>query len=221
MKLWQRLVCAVGAVAFGLHFLMTALYLTPNNPTKPAMNQVTGYVARFFPQNWNFFAPSPIRTNNSVLVQCLERKTDLPKDDAWVDIIEPLWKGHQNARISAYDRLSRTISNPVRNYISAPKDLAPLNELCLLGDKNACERRDKAQKAYREEAVANLVRPVSGYCADLAATTDRSPYPFAAIRIRIAEPPAWAKRFSAPKVTDIKVGTLATVPIRAPHMYRF
>jgi hypothetical protein len=220
MKQWQKFFVGVLAMLFGFHFFATVLYLLPEHPLRRPLAGLTTHVVRFFPQNWNFFAPTPLRTNNSVLVQCLNTKSEKPLPTAWVDISKPLWEAHQNARISAYDRLSRTISDPVRNYISQPKSLINIHKRCLAKEKSACETHERIMTRVRKAALEQLDRPVSGYCADLARQQARQPYAFAAVRLRITEPPDWQHRRELRKESDVEIGTRPTVRVVAPNIYR-
>jgi hypothetical protein len=221
VKFLRNVVIVLTATWFVFHFSATALYNMPANPLQTRLSPIyRGYMRHFFPQVWTLFAPNPIQSNQSLLLQCLDL-LQKPLDQAWVDVLRPLWLHHEEHRLSAYDRLSRTFSNPMRDYLQGPYRSKKDSEQCLIGDKSACERFNKNVKKRREIALANLVRPASAYCADLAASQGRARYPRVAIRLRTVTPPSWEKRYTGKSVTaDHEIGIQNTVDIQPIGLFQ-
>jgi hypothetical protein len=127
---------------FLAHFALTALYVSPTNPLKLRYNIFLGQTTgRFFQQNWSLFAPSPVTSNQRMLVRCLSLKeatSDSLPSDGWYDITTPLITRHQQNRFSAYDRLNRTQANALRDYYTGGAVLLPWFDACRKGSRDAC-----------------------------------------------------------------------------------
>src|SRR5262249_50003569 len=93
----------LGSLAlFFRHFLLTIIYVSPINPIKIAfMPIVYSTIGVYFGQNWSFFAPNPVATNNSFLVRPISRQEmarinpDAMPDDNWYNLTSPLWERFQ------------------------------------------------------------------------------------------------------------------------------
>lgn len=221
MKWLRYTAMALTSVWFVFHFFCTAVYNMPTNPLQTRFYPVyIDYMSSFFPQVWTLFAPNPIQNNASLLLQCLE-PGQKPSDNAWVDVIRPLWLQHEQHRISAYDRLSRTFSNPMRDYLQGPYEAKVDIDLCQTGDKKACGRFKENAKKRRKIALKSIMRPASAYCADVAKSLGLNSYPNIAIRIRTSTPPAWAQRFTGKTVTsDMELGIQKTIPVQPVGLFR-
>jgi Family of unknown function (DUF5819) len=221
MKWLRYTIMALTSVWFVFHFFCTAVYNMPTNPLQTRFYPVyIDYMNSFFPQVWTLFAPNPIQSNSSLLLQCL-KPGQKPSDNAWVDVIRPLWLQHEQHRFSAYDRLSRTFSNPMRDYIQGPYEAKGDMDLCQTGDKKACGRFENNAKKRRKIALKSIMRPVSAYCTDVAKSQGREPYQRVAVRIRTSTPPAWAQRFTGKTITsDTELGIQKTLKVQPIGLFR-
>jgi Family of unknown function (DUF5819) len=203
-----------------VHFLFTAVYVTPQNPLKAMTSPVVlPYMNTAFRQVWTLFAPNPVRSNNSVLVKCLHQKAE-DKTSPWLDLARPLWTAHQHNRFSAYDRLSRTITNPVRDYLSGPPTLKTVMDVCHRGNKDMCTKGEKALTDWRHAAAEELRAPLSAFCADQARALGAAPFRFLAVRLSKLDPPAWPERWTGKaSAQQISVGILPTFPVAPPRIY--
>lgn len=220
----RRVVTTLVMVLTGLwlvvHFLFTAMYVTPQNPLKVMTSPVVSpYMGTAFRQVWTLFAPNPVQSNNSVLVKCLHQKTE-DKTSPWLDLARPLWTAHQHNRFSAYDRLSRTITNPVRDYLSGPPHLKNVTDTCRRGNKAMCTKGEKALTAWRHASAEELRAPLSAFCADQARALGAAPFRFLAVRLSTVNPPAWPERLTGKaSAQQISVGILPTLPVAPPGIY--
>lgn len=216
----SRAVMAVSGVWLLVHFLFTAVYVTPQNPLKVmTAGVVNRYIETVFTQVWTLFAPNPMQANNAVMVQCLHG-TEESARSPWLNIVQPLWHAHQQRRWTAYDRLSRTITNPLRDYLSGPAELKYVMEACRRGNQALCSLGERSLAAWRQQSTELLRAPVSAFCADQARAAGLRAYTFVNVRLHLQTPPAWPERFTGkPKQQQIVVGTLRTLPIAAPGVY--
>lgn len=219
-QFFSRAVMTISAVWLLVHFFFTAVYVMPQNPLKVmTAGVITRYIETVFTQVWTLFAPNPIQANNSVMVQCLHDLTESVRSP-WLNIAQPLWHAHQERRWTAYDRISRTITNPVRDYMSGPADLKYVMEACQRGNKNLCRVGEQSMKAWRRQSTELLRAPVSAFCADQAKAAGIQPYALVNVRLHMETPPSWPERFTGkPKQQQVVVGTLRTLPIGAPGIY--
>ncbi|MPY68291.1 hypothetical protein F8S09_16670 [Deinococcus sp. SDU3-2] len=213
-------VMTVSGVWLLAHFFFTAVYVTPQNPLKVmTAGVINRYIDTVFTQAWTLFAPNPIQANTSVMVQCLHEKKESVQSP-WLDIAQPLWHAHQERRWTAYDRLSRTITNPVRDYMSGPADLKYVIDACQRGDQDLCTLGEQSLTAWRKQSTELLRAPVSAFCADQAKAAGIRPYTFVNVRLHLETPPAWPERFTGKSERQqVVVGTLHTLPIAAPGFY--
>ncbi|MEW6420122.1 MAG: DUF5819 family protein [Deinococcota bacterium] len=216
----SRAVMTISGLWLIMHFFFTAIYVTPQNPLKVMTAAVvTRYMETAFTQVWTLFAPNPIQANTSVVVQCLHDRKESAQTP-WLDIVRPLWRAHQQRRWAAYDRLSRTITNPVRDYMSGPADLKYVADACQRGNKKMCQLGEQSLTSWRKQSTELLRGPVSAFCADQARALGTAPYRFVAVRLNMETPPSWPERFTgSSKRRQIVVGTFPTLPIAAPGFY--
>lgn len=196
---------------FFIHFTLTILYVGPLNPMKVNCLPILDiYIGRFFPQNWNLFAPNPLSSDQLLLVHGLTDE-DLSQvgtkglpSDGWEDISSPFWEKFQRNRFSAYDRLIRPQSTSLRQYLNGDQDMDPLYAASQKGDSESQKILDQRLKEVREHALKMLVKVASAYFND----TDRSRrFSHVALRLRISNPVAWSDRYSGTKqFKDIELG---------------
>ncbi|WP_027481580.1 DUF5819 family protein [Deinococcus pimensis] len=210
---------------FANHFLQTALYVMPNNVLKDGtlLGRVNAaYMLPYFDQVWTLFAPNPVSTDTLLLVQCLA-PGQKPRAHAWVDILTPVWAANQRNRLSAYDRFSRTIENPLRDIVQLPIHLVEAAKKCEGGDAASCDAVKKGRRASRDRALGQVRDAASVYCLNLRRET-RLPFERVsriALRIRVVTPPTWRDRHTARSRTqDYDLGVHATRVVAAPPVYR-
>lgn len=218
-----------GAILIFLnHFLQTIFYLTPTNILKEDTKLGTlnsSYMRPYFDQVWTLFAPTPVRTDTLLLVQCLPKNPDSkPKPKRWVDILTPIWKANQRNRLTAYDRFSRTIENPLRDIIQIPFHLTKAAKKCDAGDKSICEDVKIKRKKHRDKSIDNVRKAASVYCMNYMQQNSLSfdEVSRIALRIRVVTPPPWKDRYDKSKATqqDFDLGVHSTVQTKAPLIYR-
>jgi hypothetical protein len=180
-------------VLFFAHFALTVCYVMPINPIRIKLNRVLGNtIGRFFRQNWSLFAPSPVQSNQRMLVRPLTAQeaaaATLPAD-GWYDVTTPVIARHQQNRFSAYDRLNRTQATALRDYFGGGIMLHPWMEACAHGDKKACQHYQDGLNAQRRFDSDLLRRTASAFCKDIQ-------MPCAKVAVRIRESPAapWSAR---------------------------
>ena len=203
-----RAIKVLSAVWFVFHFGLTLLYLMPVNPmTLPIRPQVSAMMGAMFYQNWGLFAPNPINTNDVVLVKPLRGVADAARSagDGWYDLSTPLWRGFQQNRFGAYERLSRPIANAVRTLsASEGVDLASARA-CSKGDSLSCKGLTESAKTDQTRGKMLLGRIGSSFVNGMP---DGEAYSHVAVRVRFQKVPAWSQRFAkvAPAAVDIDVG---------------
>ncbi len=194
---WLAHALRLGSLAWLVfHFTLTGLYVLPPSPLSTAAAPVLGaYVDRYFPQNWNLFAPNPLSQNLSLLVRPLTAAEaasvaarGLP-ESGWYDLTRPLWEQHQNP-FSYAEMLGHFHIVTLQAY--------------LYGDP-----------AARARALVELRRLASGFVNARAP----SPYAYVSVALKIRQemdlpwpPPARARR----PVRYTAVGVYPTDPTMAP-----
>jgi hypothetical protein len=173
----------------------TTLSVMPLNPLKIVVQPtVSRYFDRFFSQNWNLFAPTPVSTDMVIEARCLtagERAVTgaaMPRD-GWSDISQPLWRGAQGQRFSAYGRLIRPQTSAAREMLYGMGDVQVVGKLCTHGDANACELLQKQRDMGLRIAKRHLTRIGSAFCADHG-----QGYTAVAMRVRERNAIPWGDR---------------------------
>lgn len=195
------------------HFALTLLFCFPLNPVKmeaePLLNRTIG---TYFSQNWSLFAPNPIQTNQTLLVQCLSnadteavKSPDGLASDRWRDITMPLFQRHQQNRFTAYDRLSRPQTNFLRAFMNGGAGLQPLSKACREGNKDACITGNARLAEIRARAAVPLVKVASSYCRE---SGEDAGLTHVALRVHDVPVVPWSRRNSdvPPKPVDFEIG---------------
>jgi len=226
MKATLVLILKIAALTvFVNHFVQTALYVMPSNVLKDGttLGQVNNaYMRPYFDQVWTLFAPTPVGTDTLLLVQCLPAQTK-PRAGDWVDVLGPVWKANQRNRLSAYDRFSRTIENPLRDIVQVPLYLVGITKKCTDGDQAACTLAKKKRDEARTKALKAVRNAASVYCIN---RQREAHLPFEqvsriALRIRVVTPPAWRERATGHStVQDYDLGIHDTARVTSPLIYR-
>lgn len=215
---WRVLVL----VWLAAHFALTVLFVAPTNPLSIELQPLLqAYIGGLFYQNWSFFAPDPVQTNDILLVLPLREVPQtasglmaLP-DTGWYDLSSPAWHAFQANRFAAYDRVSRPQSNLVRTFFNLNLALRGWGEACTKGDKASCELLQKESVQERGESTKQLVRIASSFVRDLAGSSLEGGY--VALRIRRVEAVPWSERgVGKPKLTDFELGVFPLQPDVAP-----
>ncbi len=209
------------------HVAMTAIYVSPSNPVRLATESfVLPMMNPLFSQNWSFFAPDPLDTDEALLTRCLTpteasaaRAGAIPAD-GWYDLSTPFWIRFQRNRFTAYDRLIRTQSAALRNRLGYPTEVEGWVKACKANSKEACKTLEEQMKPVRERADKLLSHVASSFCNDIAAS--RAEFSDAALRVRITQPVPWSKRKTGkPSSKDFDLGVVHLEPSAAQtHLYR-
>jgi hypothetical protein len=90
-----------------LHFVMTFLYVAPRNAISAYADKgVSSYILPYFDQDWQLFAPDPVKTDPHVLVRAkVVEVNGQQRVTSWLDITRP-----ELARVKGHlfpDRVSR------------------------------------------------------------------------------------------------------------------
>jgi hypothetical protein len=198
-------------LGFVVHFALTLVYVSPLNPLKMLLRPlVYTTIGVYFPQNWNFFAPSPLSVNYTLLVRPLQAQDlasasggRLPAD-GWYDITAPLWSAFQKNRFSAYDRLARAQSAGIRTYLGSSPELDSWVDACKNGDGDACTFTQRQSQISRAGAASLLSKVASAFCNERFLNQNVTSV---ALRIRRETPPSWSQRYTGkPIAEDINVG---------------
>jgi hypothetical protein len=199
---------AVAGLAL-LYCLCASLYALPMSPAKLQFQSfLEEDFAPFFHQNWGLFAPDPINQDDILLVHCssdpaLTTPAEVP-DEAWEDIMSPMWDLARAHRLSPWERLSRTLGYPVRAFQGNSTELTPWALACVSGDEDACEIFKRRAETMRAMATIRLTKLGTQYC--MAAYPDR-PLAKVGLRVRQVHPAPWSKRNGgAATVKDTDVG---------------
>jgi hypothetical protein len=228
LRTW--LAATVKAVALAwliCHAALTAIYVSPSNPIRL---ETEGYVvpvmSPLFSQNWSFFAPDPLDSDEALLTRCLTsseaaaaRNGSVPTE-GWYDLSTPFWERFQRNRLTAYDRLIRPQSAALRNLLGYPIEMESWVKACNASSKEACKRLEDEMKPLQERSKLLLTQVASGFCKDIA--TDLESFTDAAIRVRITPPVPWSQRRTGkptPKDLDIGIFSLKRTAAQT-HLYR-
>lgn len=110
----------IGVLLF--HFSVIALSLLPDNPIKHQYKYETNsYINPLFSQCWNLFAPEPINTNMTVLVQFKIYNKDSIVTTKWLDLMEPLILQKRKSFWSPVQRISKFITSSLQNITEHSK----------------------------------------------------------------------------------------------------
>ncbi len=225
----QSLAKIAGLSVVAGHLALTVAFNLPDNPLKQRMTPVLdATIGTYFSQNWRLFAPTPASSDVSLVVGCATAREfdalaarhqageDVGFEGPWVDITAPLWSRHQQARLSAYDRISRAQANAGRAYLQGPVGVETWWKACEKGEPGVCERLDQVLRGFRLQQTAEMVRVGSSYCRsrsdDVAGV---------ALRVRERKAIPWSERFAGiePEVTEVYLGiyppdhTVALAPV--------
>ncbi len=207
--------------AFAVHFFFTALYVAPANPLHAELWYVLNKVyVRFFPQNWNLFAPVPIMSDYSLLARCESDETGehSAKPTEWTDLTGPLTAHHQVHRLSAYDRLARIQMTTMRRFIAGGgPELEYMNAACTSKEGASCQQLLRHRELVRAEASKKLARIASAVCLANPATAGASNV---RLRVRARAAVPWIDRETAlPASIDVDVGHLPVQRDVAPATF--
>jgi hypothetical protein len=231
----RPLLCLLSALLRGatlsglvLHFVATLLFVFPANPLELQLGHIADRtIGVYFPQNWSLFAPNPVDSTQSLLLQCL-RPEELPKSsgapvalapDGWHDVsLAHFARAHEHP-LSAYERMVRPLQNSLRRYVAGGSELAPLFQACSKGDEEACASAQAALLPQREHAARMIRQVASAFC--------RESYPhtrFGGVAVRYRERKAlpWSKRHAEPAaVQDYQLGIFELdEAVALPGLYR-
>jgi hypothetical protein len=203
-----RTLQVLSITVLAVHFALAALFVSPVNPIRIEFRELLDRtVGKYWRQDWRIFAPTPVTTDDAVLVRCLtadEARTGRLPEEGWYDISTPLWKRHQQDRLTAYDRLSRTATYSVRTWATGGFDSDGWYRACTAGAPGACQAWERIVAAARKANEPILIRVGSSFCTEIGrgSETDR-----VALRLRRTLPPPWSRRLNAsPRVDDFELG---------------
>lgn len=200
----------IAFVVAALWYAFSAAVLTL--PVSPAKLEYQTFLhetfTRFFYQNWSLFAPNPVSEDDVVLVHCSSNaaltKPDQIPANQWQDIVSPLWDLAREHRLAPWERISRTLTYPVRGYQGNSSEIVPWAVACMSKKEEACEAFDAITAAMRERARVRLVELATAYCR---AAFPNMTIANVGIRLRQIQPPPWSRRFDGtPTSKDTEVG---------------
>jgi Family of unknown function (DUF5819) len=168
------LISLLAIVTLGVifHFAMTLAYLIPLNPLKLRYHHlIVGYMHPFFIQNWQLFAPDPVKDTRVLVIACRLRQPDgTLTETAWIDISAPFRQARARNRFTPADRLERPQSSAVHIVFHRDEILTTLEERRTEGDteyNKVVEQLTEAEKRQREEGYLVLNRIASAHCDHL------------------------------------------------------
>ncbi|GAA5347144.1 hypothetical protein CLV97_11615 [Planifilum fimeticola] len=109
----------------GIHFLMTILYLAPDNLLKRRFSEpLQRYMDPLFAQNWQLFAPNPISQHRSLVIKAKYRDpgTGEIRETPWKDITRPQVRDVWENRLFNGDRALRFQTSAIKMYQSEDPD---------------------------------------------------------------------------------------------------
>lgn len=110
-----RLVLIAGLT---VHFAIVGLHLMPDNPIKHRYEaEIRHYVFPYFGQSWKLFAPNPVNSNLSILIQFQDYKNGKATPSQWLDICQPLIQERRSNFWSPSQRILKTFSGSVMNLL--------------------------------------------------------------------------------------------------------
>ncbi|GEA81925.1 DUF5819 family protein [Cellulomonas uda] len=157
----RTVLLALGLVAavLGTHLAVTALYVAPPNPLKYALQRpVNAWIQPFFEQNWQLFAPDPVRTDSGVLVRATTRDGE---DTDFLTINAPYLEARHHNPLP--DRSYYTVSGVMHAFLMS-RDAAveaaypadpPADLPILLPDDELADVPAHTREAY-EDTLRNL-----------------------------------------------------------------
>ena len=210
-----------------VHMAMTAILVSPSNPIRLVADRfILPIMNVFFSQNWCFFAPDPLDTDEALLARCLTpleataaRAGAIPAN-GWYDLSTPFWVGFQRNRFTAYDRLIRPQSAAIRSSLGYPMEVGAWVKACRDGSKEACQTLEKQMKPIHERDNLLLAQVASGFCTGIAAGPGT--FTDAALRVRVTQPVPWSQRKTGKPITkDFDLGVVRVEPSAAQtHLFR-
>lgn len=178
------------------HFALTLVYVMPPNPLRLAWSgPVDTYIGGFFWQNWGLFAPNPEHTSRFLLLRPLhvsgQEIPEVHAEEGWHDVTSLAVQAHQQNRFSAYERVSRAYTNPVRSLLGGSSQLDPWRESCRRGNEQSCRVFEEQYTALGRRSYQLLRRWVSS-----VALTDMgwSQASHVAVRVRAVGSVPWSRR---------------------------
>lgn len=213
---------AAVVVAAIWYAVSAATYTLPVSPAKLEYQVfLHEKFARFFYQNWSLFAPNPVTADDVVLVHCssnatLTKSDEIPPNE-WQDIVSPLWDLARKNRLAPWERISRTLTYPVRAFQGNSSEVVPWAVACVSKDDEACKVFERMTVNLRERARVRLVELGTAYCR--AAFPDM-PLAMVGIRLRQIQPPPWSRRFDGTATSkDTDVGVFPPARDRVPASF--
>jgi hypothetical protein len=178
-----------------IHFLLTMLYVYPDNPVKERLQPLLdATIGRYFSQGWALFAPEPDNTDVVLLVRPLTpheynvvQTQGLPSN-GWYDLSSPLWTKLQNSRFSAYGKLSRAVSKALYAYFNLIDTQRMLS--ASFKEMNNSKALYAAHDLPQGQQEQLMLRAASVFCKDIGQTNAR----YVALMAREIFAKPWSKR---------------------------
>jgi hypothetical protein len=145
--------CLVTGVVLALHFVMTFLYVAPRNAISAKYDQEIGsYIFPYFDQDWQLFAPGPVKTDPHMLVRAkIAGPTGQEQVTSWLDITAP-----ELARVKGHlfpDRVSRLSAKVAESLF----DTAERSEQTAADPQLALAPQQARQGDPNDEAFARVI----------------------------------------------------------------
>lgn len=140
------------ALSFGLvilliiHFGMTILYLTPENPLRTKhWNIIYAYMFPYFSQNWYLFAPNPVNQHQNLEIKVkYKAKNGEILETKWIDTTKPLLKKLYANRFSPNQRIFEYQSTAMHTYVY---------------NQNRRKQAEKYMRLYADYFLKNYFHP--------------------------------------------------------------
>lgn len=189
---------------FGIHLLMTALYLAPINPmTNSYANLVHSYMEPLFSQNWSLFAPDPAKSSLQLWYRC----TNEQNASSWMDPISPLVQDHQRTRFTFRGKLLYIYQGIARDalntYVQTKSTLG-------CGNTSQCH-----EQTLRAVASSDAVRLAHRFVGDMCrSSTDKHARGFQSAEFMVVKvyPKPFSKRLdpqSSPQLESLRFHSFA------------
>lgn len=107
------------AVLLLVHFGITFLYLTPDNPLRSKhWKKIYAYMYPYFSQNWYLFAPNPVNQHQNLEIKIkYKSKNGKIRESNWIDLTKPMLKKLYANRFSPNQRIYEFQSSAMHTYV--------------------------------------------------------------------------------------------------------
>lgn len=204
-----------------VHFALTGVDVLDRNPLGEALAPVLDrYTDKYFSQDWELFAPTPLSANLSLMVRPLT-----PAESAavarhgvpatgWYDLTRPLWERRQRMPFSYDEALGHFYSVLIGDYLGGDPATFPSLYACREESPQACRNAKAFYAGARDRAALYFWRLASEF---VNARFPGSTYNAMALKIREQFATPWRDRGSGRRsIRDTMIGVYARDLTRPP-----